>query len=432
MKNQPATILLLYNLIVFGYVFSRGFYSFSGVLIIALVTILFGLYIANRIRSTVSPSGFDLFIRVSVLSSVFLSLILYGGLYQKFEFLVMSSKILLFIALFLVLLYFIKLPLVKIVAKAKFILLVLIAITLKIFMIISSPSPLIDVFIVLKEGPLAFYHNLANPYAMRFTPLYPGIEPNSFGYFPLTIYLSLIPDILFSDPRVGLLAAEMVLAYLILKIVNSKETGHLIALLVLYHPLSLFILEQSWVDIYFVCLFTVLIFLIKKKANHYLQGFILGLALSIKQTFIFLPVFFLRAGFLRLRHIVGMLVAFILVILPFFLWSPPDFVSDTVFHFFDPSRDAAPIRSSLNLNSFFWQNFGYEIPIYLKAIFVLAVFIFTLFMQKRTAFSLTVNFAFFLLSVFFFGSRAFANYYYSVSMLLLVALSIQFGRSLDN
>ncbi len=70
-----------------------------------------------------------------------------------------------------------------------------------------------------------------------------------------------------------------------------------------------------------------------------------------------------------------------------------------------------------------WQNFGQSIPFYIRmaALFILSIFI--LLWQTKTIESLLICFLTFLLALFLLGNQAFVQYYYSVSMLIVLSIA---------
>src|SRR3989338_9838541 len=139
--------LLLYFVILSGYIFSKGFYSLPSVLILFLACLVFPFPFIHRykISSTIIFSFKSLFIYLSLTS-----IILYGGLYQNNSFLIFISYFLLCLN-FILSIYLVLLE-DRHKIKRLYFFLIVIALMLRMFMIWSSPNPSIDVFDYLKKG----------------------------------------------------------------------------------------------------------------------------------------------------------------------------------------------------------------------------------------------------------------------------------------
>lgn len=112
--SKPLLVLIAYIILLFGYIFTKGFYSFgSAVLILVSLFLLLVLVLDIKIEfpRRVRKKEFELFLLITTFISIILSLILYGGLYQKILPLVSISKILSAAAVLLGLMSFFKRPL---------------------------------------------------------------------------------------------------------------------------------------------------------------------------------------------------------------------------------------------------------------------------------------------------------------------------------
>ena len=71
-----------------------------------------------------------------------------------------------------------------------FIFFLIYAFFLRMLMLIGSPSPGIDVFIILKEAPLKLLQGI-NPYRTLYTAVFPGVVPDYYGYWPASFFFTL-------------------------------------------------------------------------------------------------------------------------------------------------------------------------------------------------------------------------------------------------
>ena len=97
MNYAKATFtLLLYLLILFSYIFTKGFYSYGGSTLILISILLFiGIFRIDKSSIKFTASHFKAFLSLMLLISIVLSMLLYGGMYQQVPALIGLSKILL-------------------------------------------------------------------------------------------------------------------------------------------------------------------------------------------------------------------------------------------------------------------------------------------------------------------------------------------------
>ncbi len=194
------------------------------------------------IRVRFPEQAFGYLLRFSVLISVILALMFYGGLYQGGTVIILLSKSLLFASAVLIFYEYFgngKIFTQKF-GKLVFPALITIAVILRFLMLVSSPAPVIDVFVLLKEGPLALWRGHSNPYTIEYSRVYENIKPDSFGYFPGVIYLALLPDLFFGEPRIVLVVMELLFVYMLFKVARSKVVARLLGLLGALPPLHTF------------------------------------------------------------------------------------------------------------------------------------------------------------------------------------------------
>lgn len=407
-------IFFIYILILFGYVFNRGFYGFTSFLSLLTGFLLLGIFVIRG--QFVYQTTIQLYqLRLILFLQILLSFLLYGLLYQQNPALARVSIIFLFLELLIYIYYFLA---KAISGRFLFRIFIFAGLVLRIFVLIQSPQPMIDVFDFLKYGASDFMSGI-NPYSAVYSRMYVGVVPNYYTYFPGTLILTLMPSVFFGDPRWAMLIAEIGSAILV-RFLRRDETGLIISLILITNPMTYFILEQSYTEsllLFFMMLFLVFI----KRRNFFSLGIVLGILLALKQYMVVMvPLFFfLEKGLWRIREYFIPLLVFFLLVGPFLIWNFGAFVNDAIiFHFSGPSR-----LDGLTFYSFLNDVFEWQIPTIFGFVVVgVGSFIFFLNRSVLTAYQFFLYGALFLFSVFIFGKQAFANYYYLVSQMLLLYL----------
>ncbi len=212
----------------------------------------------------------------------------------------------------------------------------------------ASPSPRIDVFSVHREAAAGALAG-KNPYAMRFTQVYPkemaeslygadvldaeGRLDAGYTYLPLTLWTA-VPGALLGDVRYGSVAAVVVAAGFLLGI-GGGAWGRLVALTFLFSPMNFFVIEMAWTEVYSAALFAGFVWCLL-GAGGWRRGaapWIFGLLLVSKQH---LPLLLLPTAWVclpetrRPAFLWRMVVAGTVVTLPMILWDPAAFWNSTV------------------------------------------------------------------------------------------------------
>lgn len=405
-------------LILFGYIFSRGFFSFSSITLLIIAYIFFSIStflpkVTHKIKSQ-DPAHI-------VVLLVILSTSLYGGLYQHSLVLISLSFILLGLAIVLSF-QLLKTEQLSSVKRIWFYMFS-IAIALRLLMIWSSPNPIIDVFAYLKFGALHFLSG-NNPYSMILPQMYKNVVFDYYGYPPGTLLLTTPFVWLFKDPRYTFAAAEILTAFLILKINNGKLNKYYFSLMLLYNPMSLYVLEQSYMETLAILLLTLSIWLISKK-KFLISAVIFGIALSTKQYLVFLIPLFYRlinkeSQVFRLSIMAFAIFVCSAVILPFFIWNQSDFTHDVVtLQFSYPIRYEGLTFFSLS------HRFGMDFNPLISGVAITISFILIYFRRKIAIPSFFYLSSLLFFSFFIFNKWAFVNYYYLISQLIIVGISFE-------
>ncbi|OGG31963.1 hypothetical protein A3I80_01155 [Candidatus Gottesmanbacteria bacterium RIFCSPLOWO2_02_FULL_40_10] len=412
--------------------FNRGFFSPA-----SLVLVLFLLFVLTVINYgdnfKISRRNLQSGLGLIFIGVYLLFLFFNGGIYQKLLIPTMLIHILPLIFIPAVFSFqVIKLRLTS--EKFRFFSLISLAFILRILMIIATPEPAIDVFYMLKEAPIRLLSGI-NPYEAVYSPVYAGVKADYFTYFPGAFLLQIPFVLIFTDPRVLLVFSDIAGGLLLYLVGRKTITAQIIALIYLFRPNSLFIIEQSWLTplvFFFLASATYLMKYGKEKAER-LTAVVLALLASIQPQFIVSLPFFLAGITKRINFLIIFSIILLSVILPFFLINPAAFINDAVLFFFRPSRQmfSVPVYLSLNLNTPYHFLTGRDIPIFITgAIFILITVLLLLKLYKKNYHKSGLKAGIVLancilyLSFFLLLKFSFINYYYLTSGLVLLYLTI--------
>lgn len=426
--SMSKYLIFVYMLIVFGYIYSLGFYFIPGLLIIIISLAFLLIFQTKIIRKFESNDRLD-FLPFVLIVFVSLSFAFYGGIYQKENFdLIFASKILLAIAIFISLLYTVNLSyFLETIYKVRFFSLLAIAFFIKVSVLITSPTPYVDVFTIQKIAPVALLKGF-NPYSIVYPKLYPDEEHDVYSYGPGVILLDLPSVLLTGDPRFTMVFAEFgtaLLLFLMLKklgpsLLSTTRVHEIIPLVYLFNPRSLFILEQAWVDPLIIFLITLFFYLLFSHKRKFISFLVLGVAIATKQYAVFLIPFLLKGKILKLRDLIVVGCAFFMLTGPFLFWNAKDFIRDTVLFntFIQGSR-----YDSLSLNSLFYELSGKDIPVYIVVLIEFLVLIYLFMHQKeKNLSSALIATSTLALTTFAIYRLSFIHYYYFAGSLLFLGI----------
>ncbi len=425
MNYKPQVLILLYIITTLSYIFTRGFYSLSSVILTLVSFLALLVYYFKPKHIGILKTETDSLLAISLVISIFLSLALYGGLYQSHGLLFKTSQYLLALSCILALSYFINTK-TQLITKYRFPTLFCIAILLQVFMLISSPHPKIDVFDQLKYGSENIIKG-QNPYSQTFPQIY-NYPQNYFPYLPMTAIVVLPFNLLLGDPRFALVAAYIVGAFVLKKIIGKKNViaSELIPLIYLFHPQSTFMTEQAWIDPLFFTFFLLFIYYLRDKKNMIFSGLSLGFGIALKQTFPLILIFLFACKAIPKKVLLIAIGVFVISILPFFLWNPNDFLND-VFKIHIERR--LWWHNSLTLNSFFFSEFKKNI----NQLFFLAVWAGLLvgILKKGIAnfTTLTLAISLWFFAFYLFNYQAYIHYYHLISSLILLSIASEINKT---
>ncbi|MBV9125906.1 MAG: DUF2029 domain-containing protein [Planctomycetes bacterium] len=234
---------------------------------------------------------------------------------------------------------------------------------LRVTAVLAVPDPSIDVYSALQEAPRFLLHG-KNPYTADYSDSWPYADPPQEYdappfYPPLPILLALPfraagVDIRYANVLCDLLAALVLLATGWSR--GRPLVGALAMGTYLFFPRMPFMMEQSWYEPMLAATLGGGLWLVERRYRF--GNILLGLGLTGKQYgVVLLPplVVALRKHWRAL--LLGIVLACLCVLLPFFLWDPHAFLDVVVF-----KQLQRPIRDdSLTLQSGAINLAGYQL-----------------------------------------------------------------------
>lgn len=293
-----------------------------------------------------------------------------------------------------------------------------------------SPNPHIDVWVYAKLGA---DHVLSgeSPYGKHYPDLYNGAYDltHGFVYWPVHTILFSINKFFVSDVRWVLVIAHLLSLRMIFKFskeLQYSETQALIhSILWAAFPVTFFVIENSWVDVMSITLLvahSMALF----KGRIKTAGFLLGLIVASKQYMVFFPIFGLIYVVKKFDWKQGIsytcysLLSAIIVFAPFLIWSFDEFIKDTFLDLMTlGARDDA-----LSWVAYFIKHHNFTIPGKYTGIAYIASFIGLIIVSARQRITSlnTYHFSSIVMYsvVFLLGKQAFCNYYYMLSIVVLM------------
>jgi len=420
--------------LVLGYVFNKGIFFHQSQLWLLFISWLF-LFIP-LIKKRFIYFNFELNFKNILFLITFIIFILFyffdGGIYflskqGEANLILLKFLALLFFCFYLFNFHFFKRNvftgfLIHL-KRHKFIYLIILALALRLLVLFYSPMPKIDVF-WFSDGAAESFLQGDNPYSQTYFKVYEDQDyvNNFFAYWPVTIFVASFFKLFFGDVRFAYIFCQMVtalLAYLLVKkVFNQKKIiAELITLLLLYTPLSLFVIEQTWVEPLMVLLIYLFVWfwLIGKKT---IASFVLGLFLGVKQLGLMIGIFITRLNSFKLKQILITFFVLLIIIVPFILWQPIDFFNDTIAEHFLSNKI---FFHSLSFNSLWNVYFYSSIPAWFYLPVLLILFLWLWFKSKKNLFGVIYAGVFFLFSLFLLR-QSFLNYYWGISQLIILLI----------
>lgn len=303
---------------------------------------------------------------------------------------------------------------------------------LGLWLLKASPSPIIDVY-VFHQGAIEALKQGVSPWSITFPNIYghtlwygEGFADNArvlagFPYPPLQLLQAFAAHALAGDYRYGHLAA-MTLSGALLAYARPGRLGVAAAMLLLFTPRGMFVLEQGWTEAVVVFLFAALVFVACRVPRA--LPWTLGLLVAVKQYLpLMLPLAFLQLGGPEVKprlRMLGIAVAVAAALtVPFFLWDPNGFLRSVVIW-----QTKQPFRvEALSYVAWTAQNGQPVLPLWLNVAVVPVAWALAMWRAPRTPAGLATTSALLFTLFVVFAKQAFCNYYYLVLGTLCCALA---------
>jgi hypothetical protein len=293
-------------------------------------------------------------------------------------------------------------------------------------MLVASPAPVIDVFVEFQESARNLLAGL-NPYTVPVSDVYQGTRDYGYrllgyAYLPANLLLQTAAYALAGDFRYGCIAAEAVVAFALYRVARpapGRLAPMLVVLLFLFHPRGLLVIEQGWTEPFIAGAFALFLWLRDRRPESSWPAAAYGYMLSLKQYL----VYFVLHLFMIERRGKALAVAAVtgfLTLVPFLVWDPVSFYTYGVK--FQLETTFRP--DGLTVVALLYRLFGFTAGKWLAALVGLGVAAYTysrFLALGLVGYLLAVTLTTF--SIFLFGSQAFCNYYYLVSVLCLFVLA---------
>jgi uncharacterized membrane protein len=293
--------------------------------------------------------------------------------------------------------------------------------------------PLLDVFYYDTQAVYTFL-GLSNPYGHSYTNIpdwlsTPGAQ-NVFTYLPL-VFLYLSPFGLIGDVRLGLITADLLVAWGIFIMMgrNSRKA----ALAYLFAPFSILFSTVYPNNTLVAMLFLSFAFVFEKIGKQILSALFFGLSLSSSQfSFLVYPFFMInKIRKKEFRWIAVSIAAFLAVTLPFLIWDPYSFIYDTIIFQFTrtirPIVTQAKIGYNLNpsLSGIVYTLSGISVPSFVRILLVIVLFYF--FAKKADNLkSILLNCSYFLVASMFILPNDFSWWFLELPFqIFLVGISLE-------
>jgi hypothetical protein len=309
-------------------------------------------------------------------------------------------------------------------AAARRAALLAIAATLGAWLLFASPAPTIDVWDVHQQGAAALLHG-HSAYAEGVIDTEDthsfAREIGVYAYPPLNLLLTTVAYALTGETRWAQLAAILSGAALLWLVARrasgSANFADLVALLLLFHPRGLFVLEQAWGEplaLPFLAGFA----LAASSGRPRLAAVLAGLLVALKQHFVlYLPALALVPGIGVSGALIAVGVAAATYV-PFMIATPRGLIDAVVMHHLkNPFRaDSLSLPATLACLG----NGEARLPSWIGPLGALGTFALLPRVARRMA-PLLLAASLTFLVFFVLGRQAFANYYYLLDATLILA-----------
>lgn len=319
--------------------------------------------------------------------------------------------------------------------KRRFVIILAAFLFMQLTLIRIVKVPDIDVYQVLRYGPMQLV-NLKNPYVTPATGGYGAqLNPNyhHYAYGPTTIYLFLPFDLIFGDPRYLLIVASFLTVFCLYKIAkisgHPREFSELISLIYLANPKLIYFLTASLTDVLIVSLIGLALLLYalgKTRRAAVLFALVLGVKIFYAIPFLFLLK---SKDFRNLKFILIGLFTIVMIHLPFIVNNWQAMYKSIVTLNISVEYQVMLTRASLTFATLIDRQFHVFPPSESFSIAILSIVaaFWVIFKSNRNIVKILMMVSFVFMVTIFFGPIANANYYFTASILLLLAFAF-YGR----
>jgi hypothetical protein len=318
----------------------------------------------------------------------------------------------------------------KEVSFASFLALLALHLGIGFWIVRTSPAPFIDVWVWHREAFVRLSHGV-NPYVPPMPNIYdhglfyaPGAVQGKdvlvgFPYPPMELLLAGIGHLLGGDYRYAQVVAITASAALF-ALARPGRLAFGAAALLLFTPRGFIVIEQGFSDP-FALMLVALVALVADRRPRWVP-YLLGVVVATKQYLIFAlplaPLLFFEGRFSWRRWsgwMVKASLAGLATCLPFFLWSPKDFLDSVlIFQAHQPFRDESLsyvgwwAKQGGSKDARLWLTFGVTAPLTALA----------LWRSPRTTTGFLSAVGLVVMGFFALSKQAFSNYYFNVIGLL--------------
>ncbi|MEX2028591.1 MAG: hypothetical protein WD988_03805 [Candidatus Curtissbacteria bacterium] len=440
MYKPPIAIGVSYLIFTFGYIFSVGFYHVGELAILLTVYLsLLAFYLRPSLLQKVQIPNDAISLKFILTLVLIINIAVVGARLgdssqTNWAFFSLADRILAFIALVVAFTLLLKNFPAKFIPH-RFVLLIIVALIIRVFSILSAPNPTIDVFYILKDGPKQILQG-ANPYELNYPAPYGVYIPKIiYVYGPLTPFVFLPSVALLNDPRYTLIAADLISLLVILMLAKllkiPQQYAQLSALIFFYHPFFPFMTEQAWLEpVITAFTFSATYFLVKSPKKPW-GGVFLGSILAIKSVYALPLLVYLKNTKSKALNYIAAAIVPVALTLPFLLANAPLFLERTQIYVTDPgaiSNNLAPTNISLSVSAVILKYTGIVIPTLVTfALGILISLVVLLFKKPNFAFAPLSLFLVFM-TLFMFGPFVFLNYFAYLGNLLILTIIFFIAR----
>ncbi|HYV43815.1 MAG TPA: hypothetical protein VFA20_03095 [Myxococcaceae bacterium] len=301
---------------------------------------------------------------------------------------------------------------------------------LGIWMVISSPAPAIDAWYWHRTALQALFKGV-DPYSISMPNIYghtafygeglatPTQVNVGYPYPPLSLLIAVLGN-LFGDYRMANVAAITAAGGLIAWM-RPGRISRAAAILFLFSPRELFVVEQGWTEGHVVLMLVGVVFVAARSPRFLRWAF--GALVAVKQYGVLttpLLALVVRPGKEWARVVGGAAALALLLTVPMALWDVPGFIKSVVLF-----QAKQPFRAeALSYVAWTARPDGVpRLPLWFSFAVLPVPLALSLWRSPRTAAGFGVSSAFAYVMFFGFAKQAFTNYYFMVLAALCAALA---------